>query len=216
MKTDIESLWVFALASKSFRAFSAESIACTLLLVALTCLAMTFIYWSHPGGPAWGRNFKNIIPLLLKPSKTKPVIPGPRGLPLIGSMALMTSLAHRKIAAMARSCNAKRLMAFSLGQTRVVVTCHPDVAREILNSSVFADRPVKESAYSLMFNRAIGFAPYGVYWRTLRRISAAHLFSPKQIKNSEVQRREIASQMVAMFGTHKKKVAIREVVKGLR
>ncbi|XP_021815024.1 cytochrome P450 78A9-like [Prunus avium] len=213
MKTDIESLWVFALASKSFRAFSAESIACTLLLVALTCLAMTFICWSHPGGPAWGRNFKNIIPLLLKPSKTKPVIPGPRGLPLIGSMALMTSLAHRKIAAMARSCNAKRLMAFSLGQTRVVVTCHPDVAREILNSSVFADRPVKESAYSLMFNRAIGFAPYGVYWRTLRRISAAHLFSPKQIKNSEVQRREIASQMVAMFGTHKKKVAIREVVK---
>ncbi|KAM1904257.1 hypothetical protein ACFX13_041666 [Malus domestica] len=78
-------------------------------------------------------------------------------------MSLMTSLAHCKIASAAQSLHATRLMAFSLGQTRVIVTCHPDVAREILNSSVFADHPVKESAYSLMFNRAIGFAPNGVY-----------------------------------------------------
>lgn len=111
----------------------------------------------------------------------------------------MASLAHRRIAAAAEAFGARRLMAFSLGETRVIVTCHPDLAKEILNSSVFADRPVKESAYSLMFNRAIGFASYGVYWRTLRRIAATHLFCPKQIKASESQRSEIAAQMVEMF-----------------
>lgn len=206
MKTDIESLWVFALASKC-RAVSQESIVCSLLLLALTWLAATLFYWAHPGGPAWGRTTKNIA------TKKTAIIPGPRGLPLIGSMSLMTALAHRKIAAMAEACKAKRLMAFSLGQTRVIVTCNPDVAKEILNSSVFADRPVKESAYSLMFNRAIGFAPYGVYWRTLRRISAAHLFSPKQIKASESQRSEIAAQMAAMFGAHAENLCVREVVK---
>lgn len=105
-------------------------------------------------------------------------------------------LAHRCIAATAEKFGAKRLMAFSLGDTRVIVTCNPDVAKEILNSPVFADRPVKESAYSLMFNRAIGFAPYGVYWRTLRRIASNHLFSPKQIKHSQTQRRVIANQIV--------------------
>lgn len=113
----------------------------------------------------------------------------------------MTGLAHQKIAAMAKSLGATRLMAFSLANTRVIVTCHPDVAKDILNSSVFADRPIKESAYSLMFNRAIGFAPYGLYWRTLRRIASHHLFCPKQIKSSESQRRQIASQMVKILSS---------------
>lgn len=111
----------------------------------------------------------------------------------------MSGLAHRKLAAAAHSCRANRLMAFCLGETRVIVTCSPDVAKDILNSSAFADRPVKESAYRLMFNRAIGFAPYGVYWRTLRRIAATHLFCPKQIKVSEGQRMVVSNQMVEIF-----------------
>lgn len=125
----------------------------------------------------------------------------------------MSGLAHRKIAAAAQSCRATRLMAFSLGETRVIVTCKPDVAKDILNSNSFADRPVKESAYSLMFNRAIGFAPYGVYWRTLRRISATHLFCPKQIKVSEGQRMVVADQMVEMFRCSRTSVCVRDVLK---
>ncbi|KAE8723262.1 Cytochrome P450 78A7 [Hibiscus syriacus] len=211
MRSDFESVWVFALASKC-RAFSQENIACSILIVALAWLVMALIYWSHPGGSAWGK-------YRLKKCATLSVcyrpIPGPRGFPLIGSMDLMaSSLAHHKIAAAAETCKAKRLMAFSLGDTSVIVTCNPDVAREILNSSVFADRPVKESAYDLMFNRAIGFAPYGVYWRTLRRIAATHLFCPKQIKGSEEQRRLIASEMATLFTNHHNRSShVRDVLK---
>ncbi|KAF5464512.1 hypothetical protein F2P56_014585 [Juglans regia] len=213
MKTEVESLWLFALITSKCQALTQASIAWQILVMCmLTWLAMTLIFWAHPGGPAWGsyvwRNGKS------ESAVKKPIIPGPRGLPLVGSMSLMASLAHHRIAAAAEACGAKRLMAFSLGNTRVIVTCNPDVAREILNSSVFADRPVKESAYSLMFNRAIGFAPFGVYWRTLRRIAATHLFSPKQIKASEAQRFEIASQMVAIFGDKgKSSFSVREVLK---
>ncbi|KAE8664915.1 Cytochrome P450 78A6 [Hibiscus syriacus] len=205
MRSDIESVWLFALASR-WRAFSEESFACSVLIILLAWLVMTLVYWAHPGGPAWGKFwFFN--------RSNKP-IPGPRGLPLIGSMNLMaSSLAHHRIAAAAEACKAKRLMAFSLGDTRVIVTCNPGVAKEILNSSVFADRPVKESAYSLMFNRAIGFAPYGVYWRTLRRIAATHLFCPKQIKGAEDQRREIASEMVTLFAQHDQSIPVRQVLK---
>jgi cytochrome P450 len=196
MRTDIDNFWIFALASKC-RVFTQENIAWSLLIMGLAWIATTLIYWAYPGGPAWGKyKLKNTSFTISKP------IPGPRGLPLIGGMRLMTSLAHHKIAAAADACKARRLMAFSLGDTRVIVTCNPDVAKEILNSSVFADRPVKESAYSLMFNRAIGFAPYGVYWRTLRKIASTHLFCPKQIKTAASQRRRIASETVSMFNDH--------------
>ncbi|KAA3475191.1 cytochrome P450 78A3-like [Gossypium australe] len=212
MSSDIEFVWVFALASKC-RAFSQESIAWSILIIALAWLLMILLYWAHPGGPAWGK-YRFKICSSLSSHANKP-IPGPRGLPLFGSMNLMaSSLPHHRIASAAETCKAKRLMAFSLGDTRVIVTCNSDVAREILNSSVFADRPVKEAAYSLMFNRAIGFAPYGVYWRTLRRIAATHLFCPKQIKGAENQRRVIASEMVTLFAhTSNQSFRVRQVLK---
>ncbi|XP_038683638.1 cytochrome P450 78A3-like [Tripterygium wilfordii] len=205
MTTEIDSLWIFALASKC-KALTQESILWPILIIGFAWLAMALIYWAHSGGPAWGKY------RLRKAALTKP-IPGPRGLPLIGSMNLMGSLAHHRLAAAAESCDAKRLMAFSLGDTRVILTCNPDVAKELLNSSVFADRPIKESAYSLMFNRAIGFANYGVYWRTLRRIAATHLFSPKQIKAAESQRQVLASQMVTIFGNKQENFGVRELIK---
>nr|TKS14381.1 cytochrome P450 78A3p family protein [Populus alba] len=208
MRTDIESFWIFALASKC-RAFTQENIAWSLLIIGLAWIVVTLIYWAYPGGPAWGKyKLKNTSFTISN------AIPGSRGLPVTGSMKLMTSLAHHKIAAAAAACKARRLMAFSLGDTRVIVTCNPDVAKEILNSSVFADRPVKESAYSLMFNRAIGFAPYGVYWRTLRKIASTHLFCPKQIKAAESQRLQIASQMVSTFSDREKSsFSVRGVLK---
>ncbi|KAL3622297.1 hypothetical protein CASFOL_033708 [Castilleja foliolosa] len=191
LKTNVESLWLLALASKCESITLLNTIALGFLFL-LSCLIIHLFFWAQPGGSAWGKH-KFTKP---KSSSNSPPIPGPKGLPIIGSMGLMSGLAHRKIAAAARACQAQRLMAFSLGQTRAVVTCDPDVAKELLNSSTFSDRPAKESAYGLMFNRSIGFAPYGVYWTVLRKIAAAHLFCPKQIKASEGQRVEIASQVV--------------------
>ena len=77
-----------------------------------------------------------------------------------------------------------------------MITSEPGTAKEILNSSAFADRPVKESAYELLFHRAMGFAPFGDYWRELRRISSTHLFSPKRISSFGESRRIIGENMV--------------------
>ncbi|XP_057793241.1 cytochrome P450 78A7-like [Salvia miltiorrhiza] len=132
------------------------------------------ISWAlSSGGPAWknGRYKMGRIP-----------IPGPNGLPIFGSLfSLSRGLAHRKLACMASSHAAKRLMAFSLGSTPVVVTADTCIAREILTSPHFANRPIKESARQLMFSRAIGFAPDGTHWRMLRNIASTHLFAPKRI-----------------------------------
>lgn len=206
MGTQVESLWVLALAAKC-RAFSSETVLVFGFALCLVWFAVVLSHWAYPGGQAWGRYWSK------RGSKAEAIIPGPRGLPVVGSMSLMVNLAHHNLAAAAERLGAMRLMAFSLGETRAIVTSNPDVAKEILNSSAFADRPVKECAYSLMFNRAIGFAPYGVYWRTLRRIAATHLFSPKQITASETQRSEIAAQMVSLVGSCIGDIRVRDILK---
>lgn len=208
--TDVETLWIFALASKcqSLSLFNTISLA---FLSLLSCVVVNLIFWGHPGGPAWG-SYKWRRRFGCSDSTT-PIIPGPKGLPIVGSMDLMAALSHHKLAAAAAACNAKRLMAFSLGQTRAVVTCNPDVAKEILNSSTFSDRPAKESAYHLMFNRSIGFAAYGVYWTALRKVAAAHLFCPKQVRASERQRLQIANQVVALLSSAADCVRVRDVIK---
>ncbi|KAB2053183.1 hypothetical protein ERO13_A12G160500v2 [Gossypium hirsutum] len=149
-------------------------------------LVGTVAFWFSPGGIAWAR-FR---------SKASFAIPGPLGFPFLGLLTVFTgSTPHRALSKLAKTLNAVKLMAFSVGCTRFVISSDPETARDILNNSAFADRPVKESAYELLFHRAMGFAPYGDYWRDLRRISATHLFSPKRIAGFEGLRREIGIKM---------------------
>ncbi|CAN1813373.1 Cytochrome P450 78A7 [Linum perenne] len=158
----------------------------TLLDTYLVCsilaafLSLAFLTWalSTGGGIAWtnGRNCRGRVH-----------IPGPRGFPVVGSLlTLGRGLAHCTLASMAWSQGCTQLMALSLGGTTpLVVASDPTTAREILTSSGFADRPIKQSAKSLMFERAIGFAPNGTYWRLLRRIASTHLLSPRRISAHE-------------------------------
>lgn len=124
-----------------------------------------------------------------------------------------SSLTHRTLAKLSSAFNAKPLMAFSVGFTRFVISSNPETAKEILNSTNFADRPVKESAYELLFHRAMGFAPYGDYWRNLRRISATHLFSPKRVAGFGVFRRNIGLKMVGQVSSSMKENGVVEIKK---
>ncbi|KAL3529654.1 hypothetical protein ACH5RR_008976 [Cinchona calisaya] len=161
-----------------------------LLLCSLLFLAV-FSFWLTPGGLAWA-----LVPFSSKKSPKK-AIPGPSGLPLLGLVFAFTgNLTHRVLEKVSKTFRAEILMAFSVGFTRFIISSNPETAKEILNSSAFADRPVKESAYELLFHRAMGFAPFGEYWRNLRRISASHLFSPKSISCSGIFRRDVGVKML--------------------
>ncbi|KAI3454796.1 hypothetical protein Pfo_011459 [Paulownia fortunei] len=159
------------------------------LLLCFLLFMVVFAFWLTPGGLAWA----------LSKAQTRPrtAIPGPSGLPLLGLvLAFTNSLTHRILFKLSQSFKASSLMAFSVGFTRFIISSNAETAKEILNSSAFADRPVKESAYELLFHRAMGFAPYGEYWRNLRRISATHMFSPRRIACFGEFRQEIGLKMV--------------------
>ncbi|KAF2556310.1 hypothetical protein F2Q68_00013325 [Brassica cretica] len=149
----------------------------------LSLFVATVAIFLSPGGLAWAWT---------KSSKTRVSIPGPSG-----SLSIFSgSNPHRVLASLAKRFKASPLMAFSVGFSRFVISSEPETAKEILNSSAFADRPVKESAYELLFHRAMGFAPYGEYWRNLRRISSTHLFSPRRIASFEGVRVGIGMMIV--------------------
>ncbi|XP_050374670.1 cytochrome P450 78A7-like [Argentina anserina] len=161
----------------------------------LFCFAVSFVFIAlltsafATGGIAWknGRNQRGPV-----------AIPGPKGLPVFGSLfSLSRGLAHRTLASMAWNQTATtQLMAFSLGSTPAVVASDPHTAREILTSPYFADRPVKQSAKSLIFTRAMGFAPNGPYWRLLRKMSSSHLFAPRRIDAHEPGRQHDCTTML--------------------
>ncbi|KAL6995049.1 hypothetical protein U1Q18_005183 [Sarracenia purpurea var. burkii] len=190
--------------------YSTSALSFELFLCAVAFVAV-FGFWLAPGGLAWA---------LSKPragvqAKTG-AIPGPSGLPILGLLFAFTgSLTHRVLAKLAQSCKAVRLMAFSIGFTRFIISSDPETAKDILSSSAFADRPVKESAYELLFHRAMGFAPYGEYWRNLRRISATYLFSPKRIAGFGEFRRDIGLQMVGQVKDLMEKNGVVELKKVL-
>lgn len=174
-----------------------------LILLALGVISAcgVLVCWAAPGGSAWGR---------LRGRRT---IPGPRGMPIVGSLLEMGGHAHRRLTELAIRHKATKLMALSFGETRVVIASEPETAREILHSSAFADRPVKQSAQQLLFGRAIGFAPFGDYWRGLRRIAANHLFAPKRIAAHGKARLVEVQHMLAAIShdvLHSGRVQVRE------
>ncbi|KAM0987721.1 hypothetical protein ACFX2I_011745 [Malus domestica] len=179
--------------------FGATTLYSNSLTLTLTLFLLSFFnlflislgHWLVPGGFAWScyNHDQN--------SQNESSLRGPAGWPILGFLPhQMGSLAHQKLSSMATSLKATRLMAFSLGTTRVVISSHPDTARQILGGSSFSDRPIKHSAKLLMFERAIGFAPSGTYWRHLRSIAAVHMFSPRRIGGLETLRQQVADEMV--------------------
>ncbi|XP_030527417.2 cytochrome P450 78A7-like [Rhodamnia argentea] len=199
MSKDGSSWWLLALPSPAFSSSSDRLLHDAYVLLPsllLAFLALSLLTWAlSPGGIAWthGRNRMGPLP-----------IPGPRGLPVFGSLLALRSLPHRALASAAASPDGAQLTAFSLGSTPAVVSSDPRTAREILSSPAFADRPLKRSARSLMFERAIGFAPAGAYWRLLRRVAASHLFAPRRVSaHGPARLRDCAAMAVRIAAEQK-------------
>ncbi|GAB4829351.1 hypothetical protein Ancab_019021 [Ancistrocladus abbreviatus] len=168
-----------------------QQISWSLVLITFSTSSLFYSllnFWFVPGGFAWREHSQSSI------SSSK--IRGPIGWPFLGSLPQMGPRAHQNLASLAASMGSKRLMVLSLGSTPLIISSHPETAKDILCSPSFSDRPIKSSTRVLMFERALGFAPSGSYWRHLRRIAANCLFSPRRISSLEALRGRIVMEMV--------------------
>ncbi|OIT05744.1 costunolide synthase, partial [Nicotiana attenuata] len=123
--------------------------------------------------------------------KTK-LPPGPTKLPFIGNLnQLMTPTPHKKLRDLALKYGP--LMFLKLGMVPTIVVSSADAAEKILktNDLAFAGRPKLVGPKILGYNYTdIALAPYGTYWRQLRKICILELLSSKRVNSFASARRE--------------------------
>jgi hypothetical protein len=121
--------------------------------------------------------------------------PGPRPLPLIGSLHLLGDQPHRSLAGLAKTYGP--LMSLRLGAVTTVVVSSPDVAREFLlkHDAVFATRSAPDAAGDHTRN-SVPWLPPGPRWRELRKIMATELFATHRLDALHELRQEKVSELV--------------------
>ncbi|KAJ4870341.1 Cytochrome P450 82G1 [Raphanus sativus] len=126
---------------------------------------------------------------LRKPSKCEvnsSTIPEPLGaLPLLGHLHLLRGreLVCKKLAAMSDKLGP--IFSLKLGFYRLVVTNDPEILKDCFttNDLVLATRPNTAFGRYVGYNNAVlALAPYGDYWRELRKIATVHLFSNQSVE----------------------------------
>ncbi|XP_038989690.1 premnaspirodiene oxygenase-like [Phoenix dactylifera] len=146
--------------------------------------------------------FVLIVIKLTKSTATRKLPPSPWKLPIIGHLHhLLGALPHRALRELSRRHGP--LMHLRLGQVDHIIVSSPEMAREILKTQdlIFASRDKILASKAFYDGADIIFAPYGSYWRELRKICVIELLSAKRVKSFSTLRQEEMSNLVEYIST---------------
>ncbi|CAL5405392.1 unnamed protein product [Camellia sinensis] len=135
-----------------------------------------------------------------KPNRsTSKLPPGPWQLPLIGNMHQLigSSLTHQTLTNLAKKHGP--LMHLRLGEVSTIVVSTPETAEQVMKTHglIFAQRPYLLASRIISYNSTnICFAPYGDYWRQLRKICVTEALSSKRVETFQGIREEEAMNFV--------------------
>ncbi|KAK4422340.1 Premnaspirodiene oxygenase [Sesamum alatum] len=140
-----------------------------------------------------------VIFLLIKNwKKSKPISvklpPGPKKLPIIGDLHLVSRLPFRSFRDLSKQYGP--IMHLRLGEVPTIVISSPEIAKEVLreHDPHFADRPDAIAMKIMWYNYIdIAFSPYGDYWRQMRKICIMELLSAKNVRSfSSIRNNEVS------------------------
>ena len=115
--------------------------------------------------------------------------PGPRGLPVFGSLLELRQDTHLAIDRLARRYGDICLMRF--GSVPTVIISEPELLQEAFGKTELADRWVSEIMDILSGQQDLVLAPYGEHWRRMQRFANRELLSARNLNT--VRERHIES-----------------------
>ncbi|KAK3132052.1 hypothetical protein QOZ80_6AG0515110 [Eleusine coracana subsp. coracana] len=125
--------------------------------------------------------------------------PGPRPLPLVGSLLSLGALPHRSLARLAERHGP--VMALRLGTVTTVVASSADAARDFLkrHDAAFSARAAPDGAHVFAhYAHSMGWLPAtSPRWRALRKVCSGELFAPHRLDTQQALRQEKVRQLVS-------------------
>ncbi|KAL5990689.1 hypothetical protein ACLOJK_011592 [Asimina triloba] len=157
---------------------------------------MTFLWLALLG--LW--SFLHLLLLVIRRKKKKPtdigvsdhgLPPGPKGLPILGSLRTLGHHPHRTLQKLATEYGP--IMHMRLGLVPTIVVSSPGAAEQFLKAHdlAFASRPLNEAGRFISFGRkGMAFSQYGPYWRNMRKLCTIELLSNLKIESFRWMRRD--------------------------
>ncbi|KAF5820898.1 putative oxidoreductase [Helianthus annuus] len=141
------------------------------------------------------------------PDSNKNLPPQPWKLPLVGHLHhLLGTPPHHALRNIARKLGP--VVHLQLGQVSAVIISSPPLARQIMKTHdlSFANRPKLLSAEIIAYNyKDIAFAPYGDYWRQMRKICVLELLSARKVQSFRSIREQESWDLIESISTQRLK-----------
>jgi len=144
--------------------------------------------------------------------------PGPMMLPVLGNLHQVGELPHRSLRELARRHGP--VMLLRLGTVRTVVVSSAEAAKEVMKTHDVecCSRPASPGPKLLSYDlKNLGFAPYGEYWREMRRLFVVELLSMRRVKAAAYAREQQVAKLVSNLNLlgGKQPVVLNEHIFGL-
>ena len=111
----------------------------------------------------------------------KKLPPGPRGLPIVGSLLDIRHDTHLSIDRLVKRYGDICLLRF--GSVPTVIISDADLLHEAFGKAELADRWVSEIMDTLSGQKDLVLAPYGEHWRQMQRFANRELLSARNVDN---------------------------------